>query len=295
MSVGRSLDQIAYLQGKIYAVASGYGTVSNLFERYDVEKNQWESLPNLAEALHGVSVVALGEKIYVIGGENESYQVRSDVRVYDPQTQNWSNAAPLPNPLFKAKAIAYDGAIYLINGASSGNFVNSCFRYSPETNNWSQLANAPFSGDGRKLLVYQDRIWAIGGFNSISSTSVSSVDSFDPRTNSWRAEASLTTPRNWPVAWVGNGGIYVGGGDNGAPLNTVEFYDRATKNWISNGTLPYALWWGGSIQSDGFAIWWGVPNQPLYFLTKSTRPTSLRRWTCTIGRIVLQAQLLLGS
>ena len=62
LSVGRSLDQIAYLQGKIYAVASGYGTVSNLFERYDVEKNQWESLPNLAEALHGVSVVALGEK-----------------------------------------------------------------------------------------------------------------------------------------------------------------------------------------------------------------------------------------
>ena len=36
------------------------------------------------------------------------------------------------------------------------------------------------SGDGRKLMVYQDRIWAIGGFNSINSTSVSSVDSFDP-------------------------------------------------------------------------------------------------------------------
>ena len=159
----------------------------------------------------------------------------------------------MPNPLFKAKAIAYDGAIYLINGVSSGNFVNSCFRYSPETNNWNQLANTPFAGDGRKLVVYQDRIWAIGGFNSANSAPVSSVDSFDPRTNSWRAEASLTTSRNWPVAWVGNGGIYVGGGDNGAPLNTVEFYDPATKNWISNGTLPYALWWGGSIQSDGFA------------------------------------------
>ena len=192
--MGRSLDQIAYLQGKIYAVASGYGTVSNLFERYDVEKNQWESLPNLGEALHGVSVVALGEKIYVIGGENESSQVRSDVRVYDPQTESWSNAAPLPSPLLKTKAIAYGGAIYLINGANSVDYSDNFLKYSPDTNSWAQLANAPFAGDGRKLVVYQDRIWAIGGFNSANSAPVSRVDSFDPKTNSWRAEASLQFP-----------------------------------------------------------------------------------------------------
>ena len=126
----------------------GYGTVSNLFERYDVEKNQWESLPNLAEALHGVSVVALGEKIYVIGGENESSQVRSDVRVYDPQTESWSNAAPLPSPLFKTKAIAYGGAIYLINGSNSIGYFDNFLKYSPDTNSWAQLANAPFAGDG---------------------------------------------------------------------------------------------------------------------------------------------------
>ena len=52
-------------------------------------------LPNLAEALHGVSVF-LGEKIYVIGGENESSQVRSDFRVYD-QTDTKLNNPNLPN------------------------------------------------------------------------------------------------------------------------------------------------------------------------------------------------------
>ena len=116
LSVGRSLDQIAYLQGKIYAVASGYGTVSNLFERYDVEKNQWESCLISVKHSMGCLLWLWGEKIYVIGGENESSQVRSDVRVYDPQTESWSNAAPLPSPLLKTKAIAYGGAIYLING-----------------------------------------------------------------------------------------------------------------------------------------------------------------------------------
>ena len=124
-------------------------------------------------------------------------------------------------------------------------------------------------GDGRKLLVYQDRIWAIGGFNSISSTSVSSVDSFDPRTIR-RAEASLTTQEigQWHGLEMEE---FMSGEDNGAPLNTVEFYDRATKNWISNGTLPYALWWGGSIHRMVLPIWWGVPNQPLYFLTNHGR------------------------
>ena len=36
------------------------------------------------------------------------------------------------------------------------------------------------------------------------------VESYDPVTDTWQAEASLTTARNWPVAWVANGRIYVG-------------------------------------------------------------------------------------
>ena len=290
LSVGRSLDQIAYLQGKIYAVASGYGTVSNLFERYDVEKNQWESLPNLGEALHGVSVVALGEKIYVIGGENESSQVCSDVRVYDPQTENWSNAAPLPSPLLKTKAIAYGGAIYLINGANSVDYSDNFLKYSPD---WAQLANAPFAGDGRKLVVYQDRIWAIGGFNS--ATPVSEWIVLIPR----QLVASRSISYNFQKLANGMGwewrNLCWGRMDNGAPLNTVEFMIRQLK--LGFPMEHYLTPFGGVevFSRMVLPIWWGVPNQPMYFLTKSTRQTSLRRWICTTGRIVLQAQLLLGS
>ena len=122
--------------------------------------------------------------------------------------------------------------------------------------------------DGRKLMVYQDRIWAIGGFNSISSTSVSSVDSFDPRDEFL---ASRSIPHNPKKLASGMGWKWRNlcrGRDNGAPLNTVEFYDRATKNWISNGTLPYALWWGGSIQSDGFAYMVGGAESTAIFFDK---------------------------
>jgi hypothetical protein len=42
------------------------------------------------------------------------------------------------------------------------------------------------------------------------------VESYDPTTDTWQAEASLTTARDWPVAWVANGRIYVGGGKDGS-------------------------------------------------------------------------------
>ena len=37
------------------------------------------------------------------------------------------------------------------------------------------------------------------------------VESFDPVTDSWQAEASLKTARNWQIVWVASGEIYVGG------------------------------------------------------------------------------------
>ena len=67
----------------------------------------------------------------------------------------------------------------------------------------------PTARDGVKLAWLENRIWAIGG-NDGSNTN--KVESYDLATDTWQAEASLTTARNWAVAWVANDRIYVGGG-----------------------------------------------------------------------------------
>ena len=92
----------------------------------------------------------------------------------------------------------------------------------------------PTARDGMKLVWFENRIWAIGG-NGGSNTK---VESYDPTTDTWQAEASLTTGRAYPVAWVANGRIYAGGGKDGSYLNSIEVYDPATKQWTSAGNFP---------------------------------------------------------
>ena len=87
----------------------------------------------------------------------------------------------------------------------------------------------PTARNGMKLVWFGGRIWAIGG-NDGSGI----VESFDPSSDTWQAEASLTTARNWAVAWVANGRIYAGGGHDGSSrLNSIDVYDPALKQWSS--------------------------------------------------------------
>ena len=81
--------------------------------------------------------------------------------------------------------------------------------------------------------------WWLGEESEVPSF-LSKVESYDPDSDSWQTEASLIIERSWPVAWIANGRIYVGGGKNssGSRLNSIEIYDPITKQWSSAGNFP---------------------------------------------------------
>ena len=64
------------------------------------------------------------------------------------------------------------------------------------------------------------------------------MESYDPSTDSWQIETSLSIARNWATTWVANGEIYVsGGGDGSQHLKSIEVYDPTTKQWSTFGNL----------------------------------------------------------
>src|SRR5439155_594406 len=75
------------------------------------------------------------------------------------------------------------------------------------------------------------RVYAIGWFDG--QTSVTSVEAYNPGTNTWSTVAPLPTPRGHLSATLGaDGRIYAIGGFNGHPyLNTVEAYDPGSNSW----------------------------------------------------------------
>ncbi len=226
VSVARyAYDGVEVLDGKIYFVGGKDGSgVKNIAERYDPVTNTWEALNSMSVARAGLASAVLNGKLYAIGGEG-----LSSVEVFDPNTGNWTAGVALPSEVNHGTAITVSDKIYLVGGRNSLNQdINQVLSFDPSTNQWIAKANMPTARHGHKLVWFEGRIWAIGG-------SINKVESYAPTTNSWQNEVSLTTGRNWPVAWIANGRIYCGGGQN---LNSTEYYDPVTKQWSSGGNFP---------------------------------------------------------
>jgi N-acetylneuraminic acid mutarotase len=234
VSVARyASDGVEALDGKIYFVG-GYTDSSNydITERYDPLSNTWENLANISVARKGVACEVLAGKLYAIGGEG-----LTSVEMFDPSNGSWSTGVSLPSEVNRGTAITVNGKIYLIGGRNaSSQRINQVLSFDPSISQWSTKANMPTAREAIKPVWFENRIWAIGGYDG---SPLNLVESYDPTTDTWQVEASLTKPRNWPVAWVANGRIYVGGGHNGSYyLNSIEVYDSRTKQWASAGNFP---------------------------------------------------------
>ena len=84
---GARTKTVVSLDGKIYFV--GYQT--DIVERYDPLRNEWQQVASLNEARTGHACAALNGKIYAIGGQDSA-----TVEIYDPTSDSWSYISPLP-------------------------------------------------------------------------------------------------------------------------------------------------------------------------------------------------------
>ena len=114
------------------------------------------------------------------------------------------------------------------------------------------------------LVPFQGKLWAIGGWRTGFGPH-STVEIFDPATNSWSAGPSLDVAREGPGAAVANGVIVAAGGHDGTGgVSTVEVFDPSDRMWTRGesmihprnglalaavGTRVYAV--GGADQSPG--------------------------------------------
>jgi N-acetylneuraminic acid mutarotase len=87
----------------------------------------------LPEGLNAPAAVAIGSRIYLIGGFSGVSNLPTEkVRVYDTRTKQWSEAAPLPAPRGGHAAVAHEGRIHVFGG-------------------------------GNSAVVFEDAIWTVGG------------------------------------------------------------------------------------------------------------------------------------
>jgi N-acetylneuraminic acid mutarotase len=66
---------------------------------------------------------------------------------------------------------------------------------------------------------------------------LSSVELYDPGTNTWSAAASMSTPRVWHTTTLLPNGKVLAAGGNDVATQTAELYDPVSDQWTPTGTM----------------------------------------------------------
>ena len=104
---------------------------------------------------------------------------------------------------------------------------------------WTRKADMPTARTGLSACVVDGKIYAIGG-GPANQVVTSTVEQYDPATDTWIKKASMRTPRTFFGAGVVNGKIYgIGGyGSGGGHLSSVEEYDPVADTWTTRAPMP---------------------------------------------------------
>lgn len=276
--------------------------------RWVVGADAWEVLPPVpgpgrlagtAEAFDG--------RVYVFGGytvaEDGSESSRPEVDVFDPATDSWTSAAPMPVPVDDAvSGVWRDSLIVLVSGWHDTDNVADVQLYDPKTDTWSPataIPGPPVFGHAGK--VAEDHIVYLGGANTRGTRPRYLIEpsawlgslGADPREVTWTSLESHPGPPLYRAASaaVGPWVIFAGGTDNpynyngigydGRPaeaLRDVFAYHGGSATWVDGPPLPearmdhralavtrssVALVGGMDEQQDVSATVWWIPRASL--------------------------------
>lgn len=226
-----SLGNYAYLMGG-YAIGQTCCETTDLLV-YDPNASDqtkvWTAKAKMPIPRRLFSAVTLNGKIYTLAGlAGRNDTPTNEVDVYDPATDSWSQAAPLPETATVPFAGVVNGKIYAADSQWSHTYI-----YDPSTNQWNNGAPFPTSFTARYVgagVVSNGRLYAFGGYTLDSCNNAfgsGMVAYYDPSTDAWSPSAPLLTGRGFLGAAPINSDVFVLGGE----LKETHGACGTTDNW----------------------------------------------------------------
>ncbi len=201
----------------------------------------WSTRAELGEGARQETVVlALDQKIWVIGGYDERLQMSALNEVYDPQTDTWSRAADFPVRAHHMNAVVYDQKIW-VTGFLVGGFAadGRSFVYDPQSDAWSPGPDLP-SGRERGSSatgVIDGKIYVAGG---LRGGAVADFDVLDPDGGVWTALPDVPRTVDHMGFGVVDGTLVVASGRDGSigsVSGDVDLFDPDVGSWRSGAPI----------------------------------------------------------
>ena len=285
MRHARSAHAVVSTNNAIYAIGgTGAGGAPVLeVERFD--GRSWQDVSRLpGDGLNAPAAVAIGDRIFVIGGFKTTTNVPTDdVLVLDTRSGAWSNAAALPAPRGGHAATVLDGRIHVIGGGNSRSTLADHSEYDPATDKWIDRAPLPRSKGSPAIAAFRGKLFSIGGRSGPGD--FGDVDIYDPRTDRWTPGPPIT-PRGTAGAAVYCGTIYVFGGESQSAKKTlaqVLRLDADGNHWSEALPMPSPRNYARAVELGGSVFLVGG-NQTVGMSHSSSGGTLVERFTaCDAG------------
>jgi len=239
---------------------------ADLLEIYDTKTNTWKAGDPLPQKLNHAAAASFENKIYVIGGFNDTGMPSNNLFIYNPNTNVWIQGANMPTARGALTANFVNGILYAIGGDgtrlynSDGKYdpqgilpVNEA--YDPKTNTWTKRSPMQIPRDHLASTVVNERIYVIGGREPIGKSALfrnlDANEMYDPKSDTWQLRQSMPSYRSGLASTSIDSKIYVFGGESPErTFNNNEKYDPKSDSWTSCEPMPEARHGLGAVSID---------------------------------------------
>jgi N-acetylneuraminic acid mutarotase len=201
---------------QLLAVGGRLYAIGGGVERYDPATDQWQVVPGTIPTAIAAAAVIDG-KIYVVGYCDINCTVDADVFRYDPAAATWTRLAGYPGRKVIGACAALSQALYCIE-----NEGQATFRYQPDINLWSRVASMPESRIG-PYVTTSNGMLLVAGYTENYYAGNLQMQAYDPFTNSWTRRSEFAFRRNGAAMACGT---YVIGGAVNTQFNASNSVQR---------------------------------------------------------------------
>jgi len=183
-------------------------------EAYNPDLNSWETLAPMPTARSTAAAVAIGTKIYVVGGKDSRRGVGSmrTLEIYDPATNSWSSGANMPTARWGPAAVAFNDEMWVMGGAlTADTFYDVVEIYNPATDTWRTGESMDVARYRPAVGVVDGKIYVAGGM-STGGTDIDDFEIWDPQFSSWLTTDVMPVARGQAAYGVYGDTLYVAGG-----------------------------------------------------------------------------------
>jgi N-acetylneuraminic acid mutarotase len=213
----------------------------------DAAQAQWELRAPIPHHVYGHSAAVVDGRLHILGGcHTPNWQIPARYhQVYDPATDDWTQAAELPVPVAWAMPAVHQGRIYLFGGGvyqppQGITSTTKSWVFDPVANRWDRIRDLPAPIMNGFAAAVGDSIYIGLGYNRQGGEGRDIVAHYrdtyryDPLEDTYQRLAEAPEFGCYAAVGVRNGRIYV---VSGAEIE-IGFHDMEDYVW-AEGALKY--------------------------------------------------------